>query len=149
MAHDMCVWPRLDNDDSVCRTEARIDPWPTSAACYAGRARLLSLTMSRKRRQIVLVRTVNGQTLSLGTAKELQAVLQDYNMAPDGSNRPSMGTQTLYGPGLVVEVSTSQDEIMQAMVSVSDEEIAWPVLSRLCKAKGWKMTDIETGHTFG
>jgi predicted dinucleotide-binding enzyme len=55
----------------------------------------------------------------------------------------------LHGPGMIVELATAQDPVQQAMVTVTDDDIAWPVLSRLCKAVGWKMVDVETGRMFG
>ena len=34
-------------------------------------------------------------------------------------------------------------------IDVAHEEIAMPVLMRLCKTLGWAMTDLETGRSFG
>ena len=50
---------------------------------------------------------------------------------------------------MVVEVGTSQPRIMQAMVTVIEDDMAWPVLSRLCRRLGWKMMDIDSGRVFG
>ena len=36
-----------------------------------------------------------------------------------------------------------------AIVTIIEEEIAWPVLGRLGKQHGWQMADPETGRTFG
>lgn len=86
----------------------------------------------------------------MGTIGEVKEVLARYNTAPDGSSRSaSLGTEVLHGPGLIVELPTNQDEVTQALVTVIDDDIAWPVLSRLCKAAGWKMMDVETGRVFG
>ncbi|MBX3381349.1 MAG: hypothetical protein KF805_14735 [Phycisphaeraceae bacterium] len=86
----------------------------------------------------------------IGTISEVKEVLAHYNTAPDGSPRSaSLGTEVLHGPGLIIELPTNQDEVTQALVTVIDDDIAWPVLSRLCKAAGWKMMDVETGRVFG
>ena len=86
----------------------------------------------------------------LGTVKEVRESLARFNTAGDGSSRSaSLGTELLHGPGMIVELATAQDPVQQAMVTVTDDDIAWPVLSRLCKAAGWKMVDVETGRMFG
>ena len=49
--------------------------------------------------------------------------------------RPSalvfLGTTSLYGPGLVIEVPSAADIFNQLMANVDDEETAWPVLARI------------------
>lgn len=84
----------------------------------------------------------------LGSVADVIGSLAGFNTAPDGTTRSS-GTDVLHGPGFVVEIASGQDEVMQAMIVVNDEELAWPVLSRLCRGTGWKMTDMETGRSFG
>lgn len=92
----------------------------------------------------------DGSHGPMGTAAEVREVLARYNTAPDGSPRSaSLGTEVLHGPGLIVELPTNQDEVSQALVTVLDDDIAWPVLSRVCKAAGWRMMDVETGRVFG
>ncbi|GMV24825.1 MAG: hypothetical protein AMXMBFR58_08560 [Phycisphaerae bacterium] len=105
-----------------------------------------------KKRQFVLMASQTapgGGMATLGSAKEVKAILECFNTAPDGGPRKSLGTEMLYGPGMVMDIPTSSESITQIMVSVTDEEIAWPVLSRLCRAQGWKMVDLESGRTFG
>lgn len=92
----------------------------------------------------------DGSNGPMGTVREVKEVLEHYNTAPDGSPRSaSLGTEVLHGPGLIVELPVNQEEVTQALVTVIDDDIAWPVLSRLCKAAGWKMMDVETGRVFG
>jgi hypothetical protein len=52
---------------------------------------------------------------------------------------------------MIVELpmGEAKDDVAQAMVTVTDEEIAMPVLLRMCKTLGWAMVDIETGRSFG
>ena len=48
-----------------------------------------------------------------------------------------------------VEYATGQDLIQQAMVGVNEIDVAFPVLSRMCRALGWKMQDTDSGQVFG
>jgi len=85
----------------------------------------------------------------LGSLEEVVDALGRFNTAGDGSEGQNLGTLFLYGPGLVAEIPAGLDSVSQVLVSVHDDEIAWPVLSRLCKARSWKMMDPVTGRTFG
>ncbi|SRR5690606_10308942 len=85
----------------------------------------------------------------LGSVRDLLAKLAPFNTAPDGAPRGAVGTDVLYGPGFVVEYRSGDDEIRNAMLTVNDEDCAWPVLQRLCKTYGWKLQDLESGQVFG
>ncbi len=94
--------------------------------------------------------------IPLGTCREVVRTFESFNISPDGSGGEgwgeTYGMATLYGPGCVIELPHAGEpdgELTQAMVSVTDEEFAWPVLSRACKAGGWKLMDPESGRTFG
>lgn len=97
----------------------------------------------RSRRQFVLTGT--GPTL--GTMTQVRTTLGDFNTAADGGPSKSMGTEFLYGPGFTLEMAAN-DPVTQAIISVSDDDLALPVLMRLCRAKAWKLTDLESGRTF-
>jgi len=86
---------------------------------------------------------------ALGTPKEVCAALAKFNTGPDGSIVKRLGTMVLHGPGFTVEYASGHDELMQAMVVVNTMDFAWPVLSKICKANGWKMQDTESGQIFG
>jgi len=120
------------------------------------------------RRSIILINTIdeppppgtpNGQPrqkmVPLGTRRELVKVFGDRNISPDGSGPEGLGETigmaTLHGPGFIVELPAGgkDDELSQALVSLTDEDFAWPVLSRMCKELHWRMMDPETGRTFG
>jgi hypothetical protein len=103
-----------------------------------------------KRRQIVLGRRGdgNGGMEPIGKPDDVMNMLAPFNTAPDGGP-PGLGAVTLYGPGLTMTMPTTQPQITQLIANMTDEEIAMPVLMRLCKALGWTMTDMETGRTFG
>ena len=99
-----------------------------------------------------------GGMLALGTCRDIVRALSQFNISPDGSGPDLLGETpgmaTLYGPGCIVELPTggepdSKLELAQAMVTVTDEDFAWPVLSRICKANTWKMMDPESGRMFG
>jgi hypothetical protein len=105
-----------------------------------------------KKRQLVLTRpTPPGEPLEpIGTLDQLEGMLARFNTAPDGAPAStSRGTRVLYGPGYIAEVPSFGDGVTQVMVSVNDEETAWPVLSRMCKALRLRMTDLDTGQSFG
>lgn len=86
----------------------------------------------------------------MGTRDEVKEALARFNTAPDGSPlKEGAATERLFGPGMVVELPLGSDVVTQAMVSASDEAIAWPVLVKACKALGWQMVDLESGRAFG
>jgi hypothetical protein len=104
------------------------------------------------KRQVVLMKSVaKGEPAQpLGTHAEVRASLARYNTAPDGSARSkSAGTEVLHGPGMIVELATTTETVMQAMVTMTDDDIAWPVLERACRNLKWKLVDLETGRSFG
>lgn len=88
-----------------------------------------------------------GKTPSLGPRRDVLKALASFNCAPDGSKDTSLA----YGPGFIAQFPLGDpgDDIQQALVGLNEEEIAWPVLSRICKTLGWMMMDPDTGRTFG
>lgn len=104
------------------------------------------------KRQVVLMKAGGkpGNSSPLGAPKEVAARLADFNTAPDGSGAGgTSGMVVLHGPGMVVEYPVALEEVNQAMVTLTDDSIAWPVLMRLCKKLGWCMMDMESGRMFG
>ena len=102
------------------------------------------------KRQIVLTGgTDNGEAPPMGSLREVMEALSHFNTAPDGSGGPGAATAILHGPGLIVELPTAVEEIRQALVTLVDEDTAWPVLTRMCKSLSWRMMDPETGRSFG
>lgn len=106
-------------------------------------------------RQVVIIRSVDpsqdeGDGMpALGTVKEVRSTLGRYNTAgdsaPSGRNA-EMNIATLFGPGLICEMSTADDEVRQLMVTMTDEDFAFPVLTRLCRENKWTMMDPESGQ---
>lgn len=107
-----------------------------------------------KKRILVLIKPKDPENpmagnAPIGTAKSLCSALAQFNTAADGSEIKRLGTMVLHGPGYTVEYAMGHDELMQAMVVVNNMDFAWPVLSKMCKANGWKMQDTESGQIFG
>jgi hypothetical protein len=106
--------------------------------------------VARKRRQLVIMGPDNGGSPQpLGLRKDVATKLSNFNTAPDGGPASGGGTEFLYGPGMVIELPTTTDQIAQAIASINDEDIALPVLMKLCKQLQWRMMDIESGRMFG
>ncbi|MFN0134382.1 MAG: hypothetical protein ACKVW3_17855 [Phycisphaerales bacterium] len=104
--------------------------------------------MARKR-QLVLSRSSRGGPLvPIGSPREVFDSLARFNIAPDGGKRPAT-MEVLFGPGMVVEFPTGQDAVSQAMITVQEEEMAMPVLLRMCKNLGLSMVDLESGRSIG
>jgi len=103
---------------------------------------------------LVLTNPVNTDdpmagTNPLGTPEEVRRAAAGFNTLSDGADETRVGTVILHGPGFTLEYATGHDTLHQAMVVVHDTDFAWPVLSRLCKDRGWKMQDSESGQIFG
>lgn len=103
-------------------------------------------------RQIILFKPADAQrpdagSAHIGSPRGIERLLRPFNIAPDGA-KGAIGTLSLYGPGLVIEVPIALDEVNQLMATVDDEETAWPVLARICRELGWKLMDPESGRTF-
>ena len=117
-----------------------------------------------KKRSLILLRPGVGADGGppLGTLREVRVALGNSNIAPDGSGPHGfgerLGTGVFFGPGMVLEVAMMEEpdssrgegpEVRQILVSVTDEDFAFPVLMRLCKLSGWQMMDPESGRSFG
>jgi hypothetical protein len=114
-----------------------------------------------KTRQILLVKILRTDeddadtpsilnSIPLGTQQQVIDALSVFNTAPDGSKDPeSFGV--MHGPGFIAQLPMTgpKDPVSQIAVSIQEEEIAWPVLSRVCKRLNWMMMDPTSGRTFG
>jgi len=89
-------------------------------------------------------------SIPLGTHDSIIEQLREFNTGPDGSNSPET-YGVLYGPGMIMQLPMvgGDDPVMQLAVSMHEEDLAWPVLMRICRRLGWKMMDPATGRTFG
>lgn len=116
----------------------------------------LGLAVAKKSRQIVLVKPeadaepgTIGQMQPMGKFQKLSGELEAFNTAGDGVKGAALGTERLYGPGFTMQMPASSADVTQILVSVTEQDTAWPVLSRICRTMGWRMQDMETGAVFG
>lgn len=85
----------------------------------------------------------NGGTMpSLGSRDDVVRKLRDFNTAPEQDGDDDV----LYGPGICVQMPPMQDPVTQMLLSLTEEEIAWPVIIRIGKALDWKIIDAATGR---
>jgi hypothetical protein len=90
----------------------------------------------------------DGGLPPMGTKDEVLDQLARFNTAPDGA-KPKNADQivmTIYGPGMFVELAVQDDEVKQLMVTMTDEDFAFPVLTRACRVYKWTLMDPETGQ---
>lgn len=113
-----------------------------------------------KKRTLLLLNSVPPQSAGgmepLGSISQVRRIMLNFNIAADGSGPlglgERLGTGVLHGPGMILEIPLPHDEpdpdIKQILIAVTDEDFAWPVISRLCKSQKWKLMDPETGRSF-
>ena len=41
------------------------------------------------------------------------------------------------------------DEVAQVIITISDEDFAFPVLLKMCRMNKWRMMDPESGQSYG
>lgn len=110
-------------------------------------------------RQVVLVKVIKMEdeeapsilnSVPLGSYKQVVEALGAFNTYTDGSKSPET-FGVLYGPGFMVQMPMvgPNDLVTQVGVSMQEEDIAWPVLMRVCRRLGWKMMDPQSGRMFG
>ncbi len=106
-----------------------------------------------KRRQLALIKLEDpddrgSAMVPLGRRREFEDALAPFNTGTDGSE-PKGGSVTYYGPGLVIEIVPMDGLVRQALVYCQNEDFAFPILYRICRANGWKLQDMESGQMFG
>ena len=83
-----------------------------------------------------------GSLPAIGPRAEIVEKLARANTSPESSNTADV----LYGPGIRVELTPNQDPVSQMLVTVTEEEIGWQVLTRLINHFQWKLLDPNTGR---
>ncbi len=81
--------------------------------------------------------------------RRVESLFARFNTGRDGADPKGQYTLPLHGPGFTAEVPTAVNPVVQVMLSVYDEELAMPVLIRMARDLGVRLTDIESGQTFG
>lgn len=97
------------------------------------------------KRQLVLAGPADAdadEQPTLGTRREVLASLSKFNTAPDVPEG-----ELLYGPGLTMQIPPGAEEISQLLVAVIEEDMAWSVLTRICRATHWQLLDLDSGRS--
>ncbi|MSR28873.1 MAG: hypothetical protein EXS03_04755 [Phycisphaerales bacterium] len=77
----------------------------------------------------------------LGSRQEVLASLSALNTYPE-----SREGDVLYGPGVEFQLGPNQDPIVQMLLDVTDEDIAWLAIERIGRTLNWKFVDMATGN---
>jgi hypothetical protein len=85
----------------------------------------------------------DGALMPIGSRAEVLAALEVCNTAPDHP-----GGNVLYGPGLQIDLLPGEDPIRQMSLRITEQDIAWEVISRMRHQFGWRFTDLETGDSW-
>ncbi len=100
-------------------------------------------------RQLVILSSRDadeGEALPpIGPRCDIVEKLLRANTSPESAAAPDV----LYGPGIRIELTPDQDPIRQMLVTVTEEEIGWKVLTRLINHFQWKLLDTVTGQQLG
>ncbi len=83
-----------------------------------------------------------GGLAPIGPRAEILGRLLGCNTGPETADV----SDVLYGPGFQIELTPNQDPITQMLVTVTEEEIGWQVLTRLIHELQWKLLDPMTGR---
>jgi len=78
----------------------------------------------------------------LGNREDLLERLSKFNTAPDQE-----GGETLYGPGIVLDLPPGDEPLNQILLTITEEEIGWLVIIKLIREFGWSLVDTTTGNT--
>ncbi len=78
----------------------------------------------------------------IGPRQDILEQLARCNTAPEAAEHADV----LYGPGIRIELTPGQDPVSQMLVTITEEEIGWQVLTRLIHHFQWKLLDPNTGR---
>ena len=91
---------------------------------------------------VILANSEDASSMpAIATRRELLRDLFNCNTGPQRA-----GEDTLYGPGIRLELSPGQDPVTQMLLTIDDEDIGWQTIMRLAKKFNWKMLDPITGR---
>ena len=79
--------------------------------------------------------------IPIASRKDLLSELFDCNTGPERKDE-----DVLYGPGFRLELTPDQDPVTQMLLTITEEEIGWQVLTKLLKQFEWKLLDPNTGR---
>ncbi len=90
--------------------------------------------------QFVVTHRNDSKIDHLGDRATVLNQLAALNTAPD---KP--GEDILWGPGFRLEMASDQDPIVQMLLTVTEEEIAWLSMVKVAKSCQWRIIDLQTG----
>ena len=92
---------------------------------------------------VIQSRTANsdGKRTPLGSRSEIVDSLSKFNTMSEIE-----GDNTLWGPGIKIELPPDEDPVNQMLLYIIEEEIAWLPIVRLAKQFDWSVMDIDTGR---
>lgn len=77
----------------------------------------------------------------IGSRASVQKSLSALNTHAESAQ----ASDILYGPGVEFQLAPNQDPIVQMMLVLSDEDIAWQVVERIGRQLKWKFVDLNSG----
>ena len=97
-------------------------------------------------RHLVILSRTNNKDGSLGAIGSRTEIIQ--SLALRNTVAEIDGGDILYGPGVDIELSPGQDPVLQMLLTITDDDIAWPVIQRLAKDLQWKLLDPVKGTEY-
>ncbi|MDA1007424.1 MAG: hypothetical protein O2800_00270 [Planctomycetota bacterium] len=89
-------------------------------------------------------RNDDGSMPPIGRRDELLSQFATINTYPE-----SVGSDQLFAPGVTMELPSTDLEPTQILMSIDDEDIAWPYIMRLVKTIPVRILDVESGRELG
>jgi hypothetical protein len=86
-------------------------------------------------------RAADGTLAPLGARRDIEAALASRNTHSDHP-----GGDRLYGPGIDIDIAPDEDPVLQMLLTINDEDIAWDVIVRLSREFQWKIIDPNSGR---
>ena len=84
----------------------------------------------------------DGSLPAMGSRREIIEQLGSRNTAAE-----TEGGNTLYGPGIRLDLTPDEDPITQMLLLVVDEDIAWDVIARIARDFKWQLLDPISGRS--
>ncbi len=97
-------------------------------------------------RQLVILSRTNNKDGTLGAIGSRMDVVKSLELR--NTCAEIEGGEIMYGPGVNIELTPNQDPILQMLLTITDDDIAWPVIMRLAKDLQWKILDPSSGREF-
>ncbi|MSR33413.1 MAG: hypothetical protein EXS12_01200 [Phycisphaerales bacterium] len=97
-------------------------------------------------RQFVILSRTNNKDGTLGAIGSRADVVKSLSLRNTCADIE--GGQVLYGPGVNIELTPDQDPVLQMLLTITDDDIAWTVIMKLAKDLQWKVLDPTSGREF-